>query len=167
MANDAESIYIVMMSSYLPASGVFADYINFPGCLISFLHSDRAKYNKASTGWRNEMEIFSALLALCAGNSQVTGEFPSQRPVTRSFDIIFDLRPNKRLSKQSWGWWSETPSRPLWRHCNERHPAGIATATHWVWTKWPTVCSRYFQMHLKKENECILINIFLKFVAQF
>ena len=31
---------------------------------------------------------------------------------------FFDLRPNKRLRKQSRGWWFETPSRPLWRHCN-------------------------------------------------
>ena len=46
----------------------------------------------------------------------VPGEFPTQRPVTRSFDVSFDLRPNKRLSKHSWGWWFETPSRPLWRH---------------------------------------------------
>ena len=61
---------------------------------------------------------FSALLALCAGNSPVTGEFPSQRPVTRSFDVCFDLRTNKRLSKHSWGWWFETPSWSLWRHCN-------------------------------------------------
>ena len=42
--------------------------------------------------WRHQMETFSALLALCAGNSPVTGEFPSQRPVTRSFDVFFDLR---------------------------------------------------------------------------
>ena len=62
------------------------------------------------------METFSALLALCAGNSPVTCEFPSQRPVTQSFDIFFDLRLNKRLSKQSWGWWFERPSRSLWRH---------------------------------------------------
>ena len=38
---------------------------------------------------------------LCAGNSPVSGEFPAQRPVTRSFEVFFDLRPNKRLSKQS------------------------------------------------------------------
>ena len=45
------------------------------------------------------METFSAaLLALCALNSKVTGEFPSQRPVTRSFFVFFDLRLNKRLS---------------------------------------------------------------------
>ena len=64
------------------------------------------------------METFSALLAICAGNSPVSGEFPAQRPVTRSFDVFFDLRLNKRLSKQSWGWWFETLSRPLWRHRN-------------------------------------------------
>ena len=51
--------------------------------------------------WRHQTETFSALLALCAGNSPVTGEFPSQRPVTRNFDVFFDLCLNKRLSKQS------------------------------------------------------------------
>ena len=49
--------------------------------------------------WRHQMETFSASLVLCAGNSPVTGEFPSQRPVTRSFDVFFDLRLNKQLSK--------------------------------------------------------------------
>ena len=66
--------------------------------------------------WRHQMETFSALLAICAGNSPVPGEFPTQRPVMRSFDVYFDLRPNKRLSKQVWGWWFETQSRPLWRN---------------------------------------------------
>ena len=46
------------------------------------------------------------------------GEFPMQRPVTRSFDVYFDLRLNKRLSKQSWGWWLETLSCSLWRQSN-------------------------------------------------
>ena len=64
------------------------------------------------------METFSALLAVCARNSTVTSEFPVQRPVARSFDILFDLRLNRRLSKPSWGWWFESPSGPLWRHCN-------------------------------------------------
>ena len=62
----------------------------------------------------------SASLALCAGNSPVTGEFPSQRPVTRSFDVFFDLRLNKRLSKQSWGCWFKTSLRSLWHHCDEQ-----------------------------------------------
>ena len=66
------------------------------------------------TWWHHQMETFSALL----GNSLVTGEFPSQRPVTWSFDVLFDLHLNKQLSKQSWGWWFEMPSRPLWHHHN-------------------------------------------------
>ena len=65
------------------------------------------------------METFSALLALCAGNLSAIGEFPAQRPVTRSFDVYFDLRLNKRLSKQPWGWWFVMPSWSLWRHCND------------------------------------------------
>ena len=68
--------------------------------------------------WRHQMETFSASLALCVGNSPVTGEFPSQRPVTRSFGVFFDLCLNKELSKQSGRQWLETPSRSLWRHFN-------------------------------------------------
>ena len=71
--------------------------------------------------WRHQMETFSALLAICAGNSPVPGEFLAQRPVTWSFDVFFDLHLNKRLSKQSWGWWFETLPRPLWRHSKVSH----------------------------------------------
>ena len=88
--------------------------------------------------WRHQMETFSALLAFCVGNSPVTGEFPSQRPVTRSFDVFFDLRLNKRLSKQSWGWWFETPSRSLWHHCNEWLDVEQA-ATHYLNQWWPSL----------------------------
>ena len=65
------------------------------------------------------METFSALLAICAGNSPVSGEFPAQRPVTRSFDVFFDLRMNERLNEHSWGWWLGTTSRPLWSQSND------------------------------------------------
>ena len=68
--------------------------------------------------WRHQMEPFSALQAICAGNSSVPGEFPAQRSVTRSFDVFFDLRSNKRLSKQCRGWWLQTQSCPLWGHRN-------------------------------------------------
>ena len=68
------------------------------------------------------METFPALLAICAGNSPVPAEFPAQRPVARSFDVFFDLRLNKRLSKQPWGWWFQTLSRPLGRHRNVDGP---------------------------------------------
>ena len=85
--------------------------------------------------WRYQMETFFALLALCAGNSTVTGEFPAQRPVTRSFDVFFDLCLNKRLSKRSWGWWFETPSRSLWRQLNARGDLanGVVHTRKQVW----------------------------------
>ena len=67
---------------------------------------------------RHQMEIFSTLQALCAGNSPVTGEFPSQRPAMRSFDNFFNLGLNKRLSKQWRCRWFETPSPSLWHHCD-------------------------------------------------
>ena len=87
------------------------------------------QYQKPShTWWRHQMETFSASLAICAGNSPVTGEFPAQRPATRSFDVFFDICMNKRLSKQSWGWWFETPLGPLWRHSNAALRAGKCLA---------------------------------------
>ena len=65
------------------------------------------------------MQTFSALLALCEGKPLVTGGFPSQRPVTRSFCVFFDLRLNTEgFCKQPRRRWFETPSRSLWRHCN-------------------------------------------------
>ena len=73
--------------------------------------------------WRHQLETYSALLALCAGNIPVTGEFSSQRSVTRSFEVFFDPHSIKRLSKQSRCRWFGTPSRSLlwpsqaiWQH---------------------------------------------------
>ena len=84
------------------------------------------------------METFPALLAICVGNSPVTGEFHAQRPVTRSFDGFYDLRP----SKQWWGWWFEMPSHPLWRHCHAVSNMAIIIAESfwpvfpWSWLRW-------------------------------
>ena len=61
--------------------------------------------------------IFRITGPLC-GEFTGPGEFPTQRPVTRSFDVFFDLYLNKRLSKQPRGWWFETPLWSLWRHYN-------------------------------------------------
>ena len=72
--------------------------------------------------WHHQMETFSAVLALCEGNPPVTGGFHSQRPLTWSFDVFFDLFLNKRLSKQSRCWWFETSSRSFWRRCNAPYP---------------------------------------------
>ena len=83
--------------------------------------------------WRHhKVETFSALPVICAGNSPVHGEFLAQWPVARSIDVFFDLRRNKQLSKQWWGWWFETPSCPLWRHCN-------GTKNYRWWEAWFTI----------------------------
>ena len=65
------------------------------------------------------METFSVLLVLGKGNPPVTGGFPSQRPVTRGFDVFSDVIPDIRLSKQTRCWWFEPPWRSFWRHFNE------------------------------------------------
>ena len=97
---------------------------------IFFSSCHDLKLEKTSFTMTSSNGNISAVLALCAGNSPVPGEFFAQRPVTRSFDVFFDLRPNKWLSKQSWGWWFETPSYRLWRHSNG----------FW-WCAWPsTIC---------------------------
>ena len=83
--------------------------------------------------WRHQMETYSALLAICVGHAPVSGEFPTQRPVTRSFDVFFDLRLNKRLSKQSCGWSFETLSCPLWRQCNDTCPF---QQRNWCMIRW-------------------------------
>ena len=77
------------------------------------------------TWWRHQMETFSALLALCGGNPPVTMRFPPQRPVKRYFDVFFDLRLNKRLSKLSRCRWFEALSLLLWRLCYETVPVEL------------------------------------------
>ena len=64
------------------------------------------------------MKAFSALLALCVGNSPSPVNSPHKGQRRSAFVVFFDLRLNKRLSKQSRHWLCETPSHSLWRHCN-------------------------------------------------
>ena len=163
--------YTYLYVSILPQIISVADSescYRFPAILAIRIYCD--------VSWRrHQMETFSALLAICAGNSPATGEFPAQRPVTRSFDVFFALRLNKRLSKQSWGWLFETPSCPLWRHCNDSSicrwnhiygspmiPHGLAwgpTSFHMIlfgssdpnqWKKIPSLCwywtNRWWQL---------------------
>ena len=101
--------------SHGPKNWRFCSIWAFPGDNSNPISQMAIKWH--ISWWRHQMETFSALLALFAGNSPVPGEFPTRRPVTRSFDVFFDLRLNKRLSKQPWGCWFETPS--LWRHCDD------------------------------------------------
>ena len=106
------------------------------------------------------METFFVLLALCAGNSPVPGEFPSQRPVTRSFDVIFDLRLNKRwVNNREAG--DLRRHRAHWRHCNDMMRSWNALAlyvTGPLWrefTYWPFV--RGIQLHrpLNKPEQAV------------
>ena len=86
------------------------------------------KNGVSNTWWGHQMETFSALLALCVGNSPATGEFPAHRPITRSFDIFFDLRLNQGLIKQWRGLWFKTPLRSLWRHRNASQTGVLSNA---------------------------------------
>ena len=109
-------IYIHIFVELSSNSGYSTDYMTLSNMAV------RISRNLMMTSSNGNI---SALLAICAGNSPVPGEFPTHRPVTRSFDVYFDLRPNKRLSKQSWGWWFETQSRPLWRHRNAHGTSSV------------------------------------------
>ena len=117
-----------------------------------------------STWWRHQMVTFSALLAICAGNSPATGEFPAQRPVTRSFDVFFDLCLNERSGKQSWSWLSETQFRPLWRHTNESQMVCMRMADNamplgsWSWLTW-FIYIWYHTQWIKKFNSKLLAAI--------
>ena len=111
--------------------------------------------------WRHQMETFSALLALCEGNSPVIGQWI---PLTKASDAelwcFFDLGLNKRLSKQSWDWWFETPSRPLWRHmtrqlCCRGICKMVAISLSWMYLQnglWICLNKR---SHEKKEGSTI------------
>ena len=96
-------------------------------------------------------ENISALLAICAGNSPVARELYAQRPVMRSFVVLFDLHLNKRLSKKCRGWWLETPSSSTWRHCYvhlkyrpDKQPIYNALlATLWVPCMWISYFHEY------------------------
>ena len=88
------------------------------------VHDDSMALKRSTHYWKfvsimtsSNGNIFRVTGPLC-GEFTGPGEFPTQRPVTRSFDVFFDLRLNKRLSKHSWGWWFETLSWSLWRHHN-------------------------------------------------
>ena len=83
--------------------------------------------------WRHQMETFSALLAICAGIHRSPVNSPLKGQWRGALMVSFDLHLNKRLSKQSWCWWVETPSRPLWRHCN--------VMCKRQWSIWTWTCS--------------------------
>ena len=86
---------------------------------------------------------------ICAGKSPVNSPHKATRPTNQSFDVVFDLCQNKRLSKQSWGWWFETPSRSLWHHRNgwctgiARSLTGILSISIWQAIFWEGRCIQH------------------------
>ena len=96
------------------------------------------------------------------------GEFPAQRPVTRSFDVYFDLRLNKRLSKQSWGWWFETLSRSLWRHRNVMRFRWISYMATAPWVRFLPIDEQ--GSHQRRYIQCgaaITRSIFSKIITKY
>ena len=112
------------------------DLMSFPRVASYNWYLVRKK--NTSTMTSSNGNIF-ALLALCAGNSPVSGDISTQRPVARSFDVFFDLRLIKRLSKHSRGWWFETLSRPPWRHCNATNGHHGCNFVIFLWWDYSTL----------------------------
>ena len=108
-------------------------------CNCHFIHN----YITFHTSW-NQMETFSTYLAICAGNSPVNSLHKGQG--CRALMLFFDLRLNKRLSKQSWGWWFETPSRPLWRHNNTIEYRSRNEISN-VWNTISSIVFMYYMCH--------------------
>ena len=117
-------------------------------CKIVLMWCHRTKLGGPS--WRHQMEIFSALLTIYAGNSPV-----SQRPVARSFDVFIDPRLDERLCKHPWGWWLETPSLPLWHQGNDYRPR-----------RWPRV-TRQHANELPKTFDNMYVNMMLFIITGF
>ena len=111
-------------------SWIFQEFTRDVATITCWLLRGMSSPHKLATWWHHQMETFAALLAPCEGNPPVTGGFPSQRPVTRSFSVsltkasdaelwCFLWSAPERLSKQSRRWWFVTASRSLWHHCND------------------------------------------------
>ena len=101
--------YIVRQQSAVCGTATSAVLLSGHSSMLTltfcFQSMDMARYDKdrMHTWWHHQMETFSALLALCAGNSPITGEFPFQIPVTRIFDVFFELCLNKWLNNREAG----------------------------------------------------------------
>ena len=105
---------------------------SFPQTKISMFWS-KFQYFCFGSWWRHQMETFSALLAICAGNSPVPSEIPAKGQWRGDSVFYLNLCLNKWLRKQSWCWWFETLSRQLWRNCND---AIINSTSVMGWSRW-------------------------------
>ena len=138
MAEHKSNIRLTKDTTYLALTGelwgafcedIWENWPRYNGTALYIV----SRYMMTSHGNAFRFGVFLSVLMMTSSNGNIfrvtgplyeeftgPGEFLTQRPVTRSFDVVFDLRLNKRLSKQSWGWWFETLSWSLWSHCNVR-----------------------------------------------
>ena len=107
------------------------------------------------------MKSFSVLLALCEGNSPITGENPSQRPVTQSFAVFFYLGLKQQLSKPWRRRWFETLSRSLWHHYTEkfRWLPLRGRQREQLWSYFNTFFFQFFLIFLSERDRGILGDI--------
>ena len=103
-----------------------------PGKMNGEVQRTRGAIHDDAIKWKQ----LSALLAFCERDPPVIGGFPSWRLATRSFDVFFELRLNKRLGKQSKRRWFQTLSCSLWRYCN----ANDLLVGGLVWYQKYTLC---------------------------
>ena len=119
-------------------------------CLIAWWH-------QAITSSRNNTDWSS--VRFCGIHDDVIKwkHIPRYWPVTWSFDVFFDLGLIKRLSNQSRGWWFETPSCPLWRHCNDSPEGNLTGYTQDIYPRSILDCLKVIdvrlQLHLPGTNE--------------
>ena len=133
--------------------------------LSMYCHLDSLYTATIWVDWTHDDVIFRVTAHLC-GNSPVTGEFPTQRPVTRSVDVFFDLCLNKRLSKQSWGWRFVTLWRELWRHRNESTKSNVilfwfhrVAATNLLPSITALLCIQFVNIHIDLVNYSIWFDV--------
>ena len=120
-----ECFFIEIGHSFLGISEFFHDGRGRIWCLVPILNTKQGRYQFQAKTYPISRATVSMMTSSNGNifhlNSPVLGEFPAQKPVTRRFDVFFDLRLNKRLSQQSWSWWFNTLPLPLWRHSNDTH----------------------------------------------
>ena len=85
---------------------------------------------------------------------------PRTKASTRSFDIFFDLRLNKRLSKQPWGWWFETPSWSLWRQCNDcEEITRVPFLLKWSYYHETMTCIVWYSVFVTRNGWCSIVRM--------
>ena len=102
--------------------------------------------------------IFRVTGPLC-GEFTGPGEFPTQRSVMRSFYVFFVLRLNKRLNKQPWGWWFETPSWSLWRHCNVVENSSSCKTRIRLFYMVDTIAADDLVTHRPRSSAAMILNL--------